>query len=151
MLEPPTHPEVAELIFEHHRVAGVLSTDQRFHVSSTEAELVKYAKNNFYSLKVIFANQMFDICKAMGVEWGIVREIITAPQDQPIGDSHLEPLMGLMRGFGGKCLPKDTLALRELAKELGVAYTILGAMQYDNQRLREIATGKHSDVATRDD
>ena len=145
------HPEVAELIFEHHHIAGVLSTDQRFHVSSTEAELVKYAKNNFYSLKVIFANQMYDICKAMGVEWEIVRDIITAPQDQPIGESHLEPMMGLMRGFGGKCLPKDTLALRELAKELGVAYTILDAIQNDNQRLREIATGKHSDVATRDD
>ena len=87
----------------------------------------------------------------MGVEWGIVKEIITAPQDQPIGDSHLEPLMGLMRGFGGKCLPKDTLALRELAKELGVSYAILDAMQNDNQRLREIATGKQSDVVTEDD
>ena len=44
-----------------------------------------------------------------------------------------------------------SLASGELAKELGVAYTILDAMQNDNQRLREIATGKHSDVATRDD
>ena len=38
------HAEVAELIFEHHRVAGVLSDGQTFHISSTEAELVKYAK-----------------------------------------------------------------------------------------------------------
>jgi UDP-glucose 6-dehydrogenase len=59
--------------------------------------------------------------------------------------------MGLMRGFGGKCLPKDTLALRELAKELGVSYAILDAMQNDNQRLREISTGKQSDVVTEDD
>lgn len=145
------HKEVAELVFEHHKTAGVLIGNNTFHVSSTEAEMVKYSKNNFYALKVIFANQMHDICAAMGISWEVVREIITAPQDQPIGDSHLEPIMGLMRGFGGKCLPKDTLALRELARQLGVDYDLLDALQSDNSALRTIPTGKPSDVATEDD
>ena len=43
---------------------------------------------------MIFANQMHDICEAMGIEWSVIRDIITAPQDQMIGDSHLEPIMG---------------------------------------------------------
>ena len=143
--------EVAELVFKHHKEAGVLIRDKTFHITSTEAEMVKYTKNNFYALKVIFANQMHDICEAMGIEWSVIREIITTPQDQPIGDSHLEPLMGLNRGFGGKCLPKDTLALRELARKLKVDYDLLDAMQSDNYALRNVATGKASDVDTEDD
>ena len=143
--------EVAELVFKHHKDAGVLIGDKTFHITSTEAEMVKYTKNNFYALKVIFANQMHDICEAMGIEWPVIREIITTPQDQAIGDSHLEPLMGLNRGFGGKCLPKDTLALRELARKLKVDYDLLDAMQSDNSALRNVATGKTSDVETEDD
>ncbi len=94
---------------------------------------------------------MHDICKAMGIEWSVISDIITTPQDQPIGDSHLNPIMGLNRGFGGKCLPKDTLALRELARNLGVDYDLLDAVQNDNAALRRIATGKSSDVVTEDD
>ena len=59
--------------------------------------------------------------------------------------------MGLNRGFGGKCLPKDTLALRELARKLKVDYDLLDAMQSDNSALRSIPTGKPSDVETEDD
>ena len=55
------------------------------------------------------------------------------------------------RGFGGKCLPKDSNALRVLAKELGVNYDIFDALQSDNARLRGILTGKESDVETLDD
>jgi len=145
------HEDVANLVFEHHKIAGVLLEDNTFHVGNTEAEMVKYTKNNFYALKVVFANQMHDICEALGIEWSVVREVITAPQDQTIGDSHLEPIMGLMRGFGGKCLPKDTLALRELARDFGVDYQFLDALQNDNDALRNIPTGKSSDVITEDD
>lgn len=145
------HQDVADLVFKHHKTAGVLIGDATFHISSTEAEMVKYTKNNFYALKVIFANQMHDLCMAMDISWDSIREIITAPQDQPIGESHLEPLMGLNRGFGGKCLPKDTLALRELARSLKVDYEILDAIQSDNASLRNIPTGKKSDVISEDD
>ena len=145
------HREVAEMVFQHHRDAGVLSNDVTYHISSTEAEMVKYSKNNFYALKVLFANQMHDICEALSIDWSVVRDIITAPQDQPIGDSHLEPIMGLNRGFGGKCLPKDTLALKKLAEDLGVEYEFLAAIQNDNTRLRSIETGQPSDVVTEDD
>jgi UDPglucose 6-dehydrogenase len=145
------HPEVAQLVFEHHLQAGVLRREQFFHVTPTEAELVKYAKNTFYALKVTFANQMHDICEALGESWATVRDIITAEQAQPIGPSHLEPLFGLRRGFGGKCLPKDSAALGVLASSLGVKYAFLDAMQEDNARLRELLTGKPSDVDTNDD
>ena len=143
--------ELAELVFQHHREAGVLKRDNCFHLTPTQAELVKYSKNTFYSLKVIFANQMYDICQEMGEDWYAIKEVITSEQSQPIGESHLDPIFGLNRGFGGKCLPKDTMALSALADRLGVKYEILDSLFSDNQRLRGILTGKESDVATLDD
>ena len=128
-----------------------MTTDRLFVVTPTQAELVKYTKNTFYALKVIFANQMHDICEALGEDWYGVRDIVTSFDTQPIGPSHLDPLFGLNRGFGGKCLPKDTAALEALAKDLGVNYALLEAMQRDNAALRSIPTGKPSDVTTHDD
>lgn len=145
------HEDVAQLVFQQHREAGVLRIDNTFQVTPTQAELVKYTKNSFYAVKVIFANQMYDICQGMGEDWYQIRDIITAEQAQPIGPSHLDPIFGLNRGFGGKCLPKDTLALGVLAEGLGVKYDLMDALQTDNQRLRGVLTGKDSDVITLDD
>ncbi len=145
------HADVAERVFEQHRQAGVLRKEQTFHVTPTQAELVKYTKNTFYALKVIFANQLYDVCQQLDEDWYTIREIITAEQAQPIGPSHLDPIFGLYRGFGGKCLPKDSLALGVLAEQLGVKYEWMDAMQEDNERLRRILTGKSSDVVTNDD
>ncbi len=105
------HKELAELIFEHHIEAGVIERKSCFLVSPTQAELVKYAKNSFYSMKVIFANQFYDYCESLDEDWSVVKELITKPQMQPIGGSHLDAILGSKRGFGGKCLTKDTLAL----------------------------------------
>ena len=74
-----------------------------------------------------------------------------AYQSSPIGPSHLDPIFGLRRGFGGKCLPKDSSALGVLAEQLGVKYAIMDAMQADNDALRGMLTGKPSDVITNDD
>lgn len=145
------HEDVAKTVFQQHKEAGVLRTEQLFHVTPTQAELVKYTKNTFYAMKVTFANQLYDICQALDEDWGAIRTIITAEQAQPIGPSHLDPIFGLRRGFGGKCLPKDSLALGSLAETLGVKYDFMDALQHDNQRLREIVTGKPSDVVTNDD
>jgi len=145
------HEDVAQMVFQQHREAGVLRRDNTFQVTPTQAELVKYTKNSFYAVKVIFANQLYDICQGMGEDWYKIRDIITAEQAQPIGPSHLDPIFGLNRGFGGKCLPKDTLALGVLAEGLGVKYDLMDAIQTDNSRLRNIITGKESDVVTLDD
>ena len=139
------HKEVAEMVFKQHKDAGVLRNENLFHVTPTQAELVKYTKNTFYAMKVIFANQMYDLCQALDEDWYKIREIITTPQEQPIGESHLDPIFGLNRGFGGKCLPKDSQALAVLAESLDCKYELLEAIQNDNGKLREILTGKPSE------
>jgi UDPglucose 6-dehydrogenase len=145
------HADVAERVFSQHKEAGVLRQENLFHVTPTQAELVKYTKNTFYAMKVIFANQMYDICQAMGEDWYTIRDMITAEQAQPIGPSHLDPIFGLNRGFGGKCLPKDSQALGVLAESLDCKYEFMDALQIDNSKLRNILTGKPSDVITNDD
>ena len=138
-------------MFKQHIDAGVLRNQNLFHVTPTQAELVKYTKNTFYAMKVIFANQMYDICQALNEDYYKIKDIITTPQEQPIGDSHLDPIFGLNRGFGGKCLPKDSQALAVLAESPSCKYELLEAIQNDNENLRGILTGKPSDVVTNDD
>jgi len=145
------HKDLADIVFEQHKIAGVMKNEQFFIVTPTQAELIKYTKNTFYALKVIFSNQMYDICDKLGEDWTTIKEIITTKQDQPIGPSHMDPIFGLNRGFGGKCLPKDTAALTYLAETLGVKYSLMDSIISDNDMLRNIKTGKESDVITLDD
>ena len=133
------HVDLAEIAFEHHRQAGVLRTDACFHVTPTQAELVKYAKNSFYAMKVIFANQFHDLSQELGENWSVVKDIITSPQEQVIGPSHLDAPIGGDLGFGGDCLPKDTLALVTELNRLGIGYDLLEAVIKDNARLKSQA------------
>ena len=130
------HDDLAGCIIESHVKAGVVSREGCMVVSPTQAELVKYAKNSFYSMKVIFANQFYEYCESLGEDWSIVKDIITWPQMQPIGGSHLEAIDGAKRGFGGVCLPKDTRALLVDLRDRGIDFRLLGAVLDDNERLR---------------
>ncbi len=84
-------------------------------VSSTEAELAKYAGNVFGALKVSFANILADLCHAYGtahseaIDYANVRDMVAA--DLRIGPAWLDAEHGPYNGFGGYCLPKDTAAL----------------------------------------
>ena len=104
-------------------------------VTPTLAELIKYAKNSFYSMKVIFANQFYDYCEAMGEDWGKVKEILTKPQMQQLVILILMRFME-RRGVLEKCSPKDTIALHEHLKLLGIDYRLFDAVLEDNRRIR---------------
>ncbi len=85
---------------------------------ATEAELVKYFGNTWFSIKVSFANQIYDLCKKINVNYDRVKEASAA--DKRIGRSHLEVMHGGYRGYGGKCLPKDIRALIQFADKNGI-------------------------------
>ena len=105
-----------------------------FHVSPTEAEIVKYAKNSFYAMKVIFGNHFQRLANNLEQDWGVVKRIITHPQERGIVDSHLDEIEGKM-GFGGSCLPKDTIAIRAKFEELGLEAGLLDSILSDNEKL----------------
>ncbi len=130
------HKKIAQDVLSHHQESDLLKSKNFFHVTPTQAELVKYAKNSFYAMKVIFANQFHDLSKELGEEWSVVKEIITTPQEQIIGPSHLNSPKDGQKGYGGKCLPKDTLALRASLQNMGIKYNFIEAIIKDNENLK---------------
>ncbi|MGB1585391.1 MAG: hypothetical protein ACPHBS_06225 [Candidatus Thalassarchaeaceae archaeon] len=128
--------EISEIVIKQHKDAGVVNEKNIFVVSPTQAELVKYAKNSFYAMKVIFANQFHDLSEKLGEDWDVVKSIITMPQKQQIGPSHLNSPKNNQKGFAGACLPKDTVALSHLLSSLEIRYELIDAILKDNQRLK---------------
>lgn len=100
---------------------------------ATEAELVKYFGNTWFSVKVSFANQMYDLCQALGVDYG--RMVEAAAADKRIGRTHLNVFHKGYRGYGGKCLPKDIKALIQLADSKGVDLKIHKIAELINEEL----------------
>jgi len=74
-------------------------------MKSSESEIFKFSRNAFFAVKVIFANQIYDICKAFGGDYDIIKKLMLV--DPWIGGHHLEVIHKGYRGYGGKCLPKD--------------------------------------------
>ena len=70
-----------------------------------EAEMVKYFNNTWFATKVIFANQMYDLCHKLDLDYD--RLVEAAAADKRIGRTHLNIFHKGYRGYGGKCLPKD--------------------------------------------
>ena len=100
---------------------------------STEAELVKYFGNTWFSVKVSFANQMYDLCQALGTDYD--RMVEAAAADKRIGRTHLNVFHKGYRGYGGKCLPKDTKAIIQLANAKGVDLKLHKAAEEINNAL----------------
>jgi UDPglucose 6-dehydrogenase len=90
---------------------------------SKSAELVKYAVNTFYATKVTFGNMLYDFTKSLGIDYTEVKEAFVS--DQRITDSHFDVLHGGYRGYGGKCLPKDLLALALVGNKNKVDVSLL--------------------------
>ena len=103
---------------------------------STTAEMVKYFLNSFLSTKVSFANEMYQICEKLNIDYDKVIEY--AKYDERLGKSHLNvPGPDGDFGYGGHCFPKDVKALISLAHDLNVSPRILTAVDCKNNDIRK--------------
>lgn len=102
---------------------------------SAEAEMVKYFGNTWFSTKVIFANQMYDLCQKLGINYEQVKEAASA--DKMIGKTHLEIFHKGYRGYGGKCLAKDIKSLIKFADEQGIDLKLHKTVEEINNQLME--------------
>src|SRR3989344_5611832 len=100
---------------------------------ATEAEMVKYFNNTWFSTKVIYANQMYDLCQKLGADYEIIKEAAAA--DKRVGRSHLEIFHKGYRGYGGECLPKDTKAPIQKARAMKSPMALLETVDKLNEKL----------------
>ncbi|HTK05127.1 MAG TPA: hypothetical protein VL500_06075 [Candidatus Eisenbacteria bacterium] len=100
---------------------------------ATEAETVKYFGNCFLAMKVVFANQVFDVCRQLGIDYDLVKDCAAA--DPRIGESHLQVVHDGYRGYGGSCFPKDMRAFIQLGDRIGVDLTLLKTCERLNQEI----------------
>jgi len=72
------------------------------------AEMIKYVFNVFAATKVVFANQIFDMCEKTGADYGKIHDVL---HYHPWGSKHHFNIIDKGgRGAGGHCIPKDLKA-----------------------------------------
>jgi UDPglucose 6-dehydrogenase len=109
-------------------IPGKSAGPAKLIVSSVKsAELIKHASNAFLALKISFINAVATVCERVGADVRQVAEGIGS--DSRIGPKFLNPGIG----YGGSCFPKDVLAFRSVAQEVGYDFALLSEIMAINE------------------
>lgn len=101
----------------------------------TTAEMVKYITNTFLATKVAYANELYQICSKLDVDYKKAIEL--SRYDERLGHTHWAvPGHDGHYGFGGSCFPKDLNCLVHIAKLAGADPMVLSAAWKKNLEVR---------------
>ena len=102
------------------------------------ASFIKYTINSFLATKVSFFNELNQAFTHSGARdnWGNFISYLS--KDPRMGDSHMAvPGHDGKLGFGGACLPKDSIALLKYVEDLDLELSVLNSAININNTIRE--------------
>ena len=110
---------------------NISSEDKILFTSRRSSELIKYASNSMLAMRIIFINEIADLCEKVGANVTDIAKGIGL--DKRIGPYFLEP----GPGFGGSCFPKDARALIESGKKYDAPQTLLESVILGNENRKK--------------
>lgn len=109
--------------------------DAPFRVTSPRiAELMKYVCNSFHALKITFANEVGNICKALDIDSRELMDIFCLDNKLNLSKAYLKPGFA----YGGSCLPKDLKALQTIAHDHYLSCPVLEGIARSNEQQKEL-------------
>jgi len=97
-----------------------------------EAEILKFYNNTYASLRIVFANLMYDLSAKYNANYDIIKNAYI--KTEKTSGQYLNVNENL-RGYSGACLPKDTIALMNLIDKLNIDYNLIKSVHEDNSKL----------------
>jgi len=113
------------------------------HTTVRTAEMVKFISNAFHALKICFANEIGDVCGALGVDPQEAMRVFRMDRKLNISEAYLRPGFA----FGGSCLPKDLRALVHAGRWADLSLPLLSAILPSNEA--QIRRGMEAVLETR--
>ena len=103
--------------------AEILVTDLKV------AEILKYVNNSFHALKVVFGNEIGNICQSLKIDSHKVMDIFIKDKQLNISPYYLKPGFA----YGGSCLPKDLKALNAIAAVKNIEVPLINSIEKSNR------------------
>ncbi len=102
---------------------------QKFFVSIRTAEMAKHALNTFFATSISFANEIGNLCDALGADGLEIAKILK--KDSRIGaKAQVRP--GL--GFAGATLARDLRVLQDMGKKMGIPTVLFNSVLEINEK-----------------
>lgn len=104
-------------------------------VSIQVAEIIKYINNSYHALKIVFANEIGNICKRLNIDSHEAMRIFCLDTQLNISPLYFKPGFA----YGGSCLPKDLKALKTLSHDLYLETPVINHIEESNNNQKKIA------------
>lgn len=135
------HPSVTVLGGDHQKaleqVASLYSClNAPIEITDIKiAEVIKYVNNSYHALKITFANEVGNVCKALEIDSHKVMDLFCKDTRLNVSTAYFKPGFA----YGGSCLPKDLKGFVTLGHDHYVSTPVLGGIDISNENQKRQA------------